>query len=122
MKLPNHDAAIVPEAKIVDYLLSLTHRVGRGKAIFFMQFGFVVEEWEKVAEALLAHAADHEIIKTELSPFGTRYVIEGEIETPSERTPMIRAVWFIEKDSDIPRFVTAYPLKEAEDDDDTPRT
>jgi hypothetical protein len=112
----------VPETKIVDYLLSLTHPVGRNKAIFFIQFGFAIERWEILAEALLAHAAEHEVAKLESTPFGTRYVIEGGLTTPDGRAPIVRVVWFIENDTEIPQLVTAYPLKVAEDDDDTPRT
>ena len=40
MKLPNVEQVIVPRAKIVDYLLSETHRNGRYKAAFFLRFGF----------------------------------------------------------------------------------
>ena len=64
-----------------------------------------------MAEALLRHAADHKVARIEPSPFGTRYVIEGMISTPDGRAPLIRAVWFMATDEDIPRFVTAYPLR-----------
>jgi len=109
-KLPNHDKAIIPQAKIADYLLSLTHRDGKSKAKFFRASGFSPPEWETMAEALKHHAAVHKLSKIETSPFGMRYVIEGEILTPDNRNPEIRSVWFIRTGSDIPYFVTAYPL------------
>lgn len=111
MKLPNYEKAIVPQAKITDYLLSLSHQDGRSKAKFFLSFDFSIEFWEILAEALLRHAADHEVAKIEISPFGTRYVIEGIISAPDGRTPLIRSVWFIETTEDTPWFVTAYPLR-----------
>jgi hypothetical protein len=111
MNLPNHDKAVVSQRKIVGYLLSHSHRDGRGKAKFFTQFGFSVEAWEELAQALRQHAADYEIAKAEQSPFGTRYVIEGQITTPDGRTPLIRSVWFIAAGETIPQFATAYPLK-----------
>jgi hypothetical protein len=40
MKLPNAENVIIPQRKIVDYLLSPTHRVGRSKADFFTHFGY----------------------------------------------------------------------------------
>lgn len=110
MKLPNYEAATVPQAKITEYLLSLTHEDGRSKAKFFMSFGFAIDDWDRLAEALQTHATEHEVSNTEPSPFGTRYVIEGIISTPDGRTPYIRAVWFVETDEDRPRFVTAYPV------------
>ena len=116
MKLLNVEAAGVSEDKITGYLLSATHRDGRHKAAFFLGFGFAADAWQTLAAALLKHAADHEVGKVESTPFGTRYVVEGTIEAPFGRTPSIRSVWFLEPSQDAPRFVTAYPLKGADDD------
>lgn len=111
MKLPYVAQASVPKRKITDYLLSATPPEGRGKAAFFYRFGFTPESWTVLAEALMAHAAEHEVAHMEASPFGTRYVVEGTIATPSGRMPRIRAVWFVAGDDVPPRFVTAYPLE-----------
>ncbi len=116
MKLPNAEAAIVPEEKITGYLLSKTHRDGRHKAAFFLGFGFTPEAWRTLAVALSKHAADHEVASAENTPFGIRYVVEGTIATPSGRAPSIRSVWFLESGQEVPRFVTSYPLKGADDD------
>lgn len=43
MKLPRFEQVIISERKLTDYLLSRTHRDGRGKAQFFASFGFTVE-------------------------------------------------------------------------------
>ena len=110
MKLPNADQAVVPLAKIVRYLLSFEHRDGHAKAAFFTRFGFTADSWKVLAEALLSHARDHDLTKTEDSPYGTRYVIEGFLKTPDGREPDVRSVWFIDSNEQIPRFVTAYPL------------
>jgi uncharacterized protein DUF6883 len=110
-KLPDIDAALIPQKKIVNYLLSETHEAGRDKTNFFKHFGFTSEAWEILAQALRQHAAQHEIAKVEPSPFGNRYVIEGSLQTPRGRTPQVRAVWFIDAGETTPRFVTAYPLK-----------
>ncbi len=110
MKLPNYERAIVPQKKITEYLLSLTHRDGKSKAKFFLRFGFSVDTWEIRATALLRHAADHELAKIEESPFGTRYVVEGEILAADGRKPFVRSVWFIETGGEIPRLISAYPL------------
>lgn len=80
-------------------------------SLCILHFGFTVEHWEILAEALLAHAATHEIAKIESSPFGLRYVIEGIISTPDGRMPHVRAVWFMENGEDRARFVTACPLE-----------
>lgn len=109
MLLPNHRKAVLPRAKLTEYLLSPTHPIGRGKASFFRAFGFRPAEWERLAMALKRHAADNPIQGKEPSPFGTRYIVDGPLETPDGRDPIVRTVWFIETGEEIPRFVTAYP-------------
>jgi hypothetical protein len=111
VKLPNYDQATIPKAKITDYLLSTTHRDGRSKAMFFTRYGFSVEAWQLLAQALLNHAAYNLITKIENSPFGERYIVEGSILAPDGRTPFIRSVWFIDDGDITPKFVTAYPLQ-----------
>jgi hypothetical protein len=51
-KLPNVNEAIIPQKKITNYLLSLTHSSGRDKAVFFRRFGFTPDSWEVLAQAL----------------------------------------------------------------------
>jgi hypothetical protein len=94
----------------VDYLLSFIHRDGRHKAAFFTRFGFSAGNWEIMATALLRHAAENEVAGVEDSPFGKRYVIEGELNTPDGRNPEVRVVWFIAQGASDPWLVTAYPL------------
>jgi uncharacterized protein DUF6883 len=38
--VPGCEQAIVEPAKVMDYLLSMAHPIGRGKAQFFLRFGF----------------------------------------------------------------------------------
>ena len=111
MKLPHHTQAIFSRRKIVDYLLSATHPWGKHKAEWFAAFGFSSENWETLARALRRHAAGHDVAKTETTPFGVRYVVEGIMEMPNGMLPRVRTVWFVEEGDDTPQFVTAYPLK-----------
>lgn len=119
MKLPHNDRLEIPQRKIVNYLLDLTHPEGRGKAIFFIHFGFSVDKWEDLAFALRKHGSEHDVSKVETSPFGMRYVVEGTLETPDGRNPQVRSVWFVENGKEITRFVTAYALEELDDDTGT---
>ena len=111
MKFPYSDRLEISQTKVVQYLLSSTHRAGRGKARFFSAFGFQVSSWETLAQALQQHAKDNLVFHSEETPFGTRYVIEGPLVAPNGRELQIRTVWFIDRGSVTPRFVTAYPLK-----------
>ena len=111
MKLPHADRLEIPKAKVVEYLLSSTHRAGRGKAGFFSAFGFQVSTWEALADALRQQARDNAVTLSEDTPFGTRYVIEGPLAASNGRQLQVRTVWFIDEGGQVPRFVTAYPLK-----------
>jgi hypothetical protein len=55
----------------------------------------------------LAHSATVQEVVS--SPHGTKYVIEGLLDTPSRASPRIRTVWILEAGEETPRFVTAYP-------------
>jgi hypothetical protein len=50
--LPLAEYAYVDQSKIVDYLLSVTHPDGQAKARFFVSFGFHVNQWKQLADAL----------------------------------------------------------------------
>lgn len=109
--VPNAEHAIVPERKITAYLLSLTHRDGQGKARFFMRFGFTPAAWQVLADALRQHIRDCAVAAVESTSFGINYVVEGPLHTPDGRAPYVRVIWFVETDTNVPRLVTAYPLK-----------
>jgi hypothetical protein len=109
-KLPHAEKAIVERDKIVDYLLNSEHRIGSGKAQFFTKFGFKVENWEQLAQSLLIHGQTQEVKQVHATDFGLRYEIEGQLQTPDGRNPIIRSVWQCDKDAVAPRLITAYPL------------
>ncbi len=111
MKLPNWEKAVIAESKLVRYLLDLTSENGKAKAQFFLAFGFTIENWQIMADALKQHANDHEVTKVEeRPPFGIHYVVEGTLHTPDGRDPSVRVIWIIDDGDDVPRLVSAYPL------------
>ena len=110
MNLPNALNAVVERKKIAEYLLAFDHPEGTGKAEFFTRFGFITDDWQILARALVEHAKTYPVASTSESPYGTKYRIEGPILCPDGRSPSIRAVWIIDIGADAPRLVTAYPL------------
>lgn len=117
MRLPFLESAVVEERKITSYLLSDEN--SEGKSAFFAAFGFTPERWELLRDALLEHAATHEVYLRVNSQYGAKYIIEGALQTPIGRTPQVRSVWILENGLSAPRLVTAYPLEEEPHD---PRT
>jgi hypothetical protein len=110
MKLPNADMAVIERAKIVDYLLNPNHPYGASKARFFAGFGFQVEEWPQLAQALRRHGQTHEVTRARETGFGPRYEVEGELIAPDGRLPQVRSIWQHDRGEVAPRLITAYPL------------
>ena len=108
MKLPNADLAEVPREKIVDYLLSPIHPIGRFKAAFFRALGYSdtqPEEFETAIKQLLDNPAEEE----RATNYGKKYVVRGRITGPNGTSATINTVWIILRGNSTPRFVTAYP-------------
>jgi hypothetical protein len=112
VKLPNPNKLLVEREKIADYLLNPAHRYGASKARFFAEFGFRLEHWERLAEALQEHGRTHDVARTRETGFGPRYAVEGKLNTPSGRVPRVRSVWQLDEGMVAPRLITAYPLED----------
>jgi hypothetical protein len=115
MRLPKAELALVEREKVVGYLLNRAHRYGASKARFFSEFGFTVDAWEGLGEALRLHGQTHQVTRTKETPFGPRFEVEGELKAPDGRRPRVRTVWQLDHEQVAPRLITAYPL-EANDD------
>lgn len=110
MKLPNNNKAIISRDKLTDYVLSETHATGKFKAKFFHKYGFGEANVHLLEKALRKLAKSQEVTDILTSEYGIKYIIDGEIETPSGKTARIRTIWIIEKSQISPRFVTVYPV------------
>jgi len=77
----------VDRKKITEYLLCISHPDGSNKAVFFSQFGFTLENWKILAESLRKHGATYNVTKVVESEYGTRYSVDGLLETPDSRNP-----------------------------------
>jgi hypothetical protein len=109
MQLPNVHSAVVSQEKIVGYLLNPKHPDGAGKAAFFASMGFRGDQWQELANALLTLAMSQPVSASLASPHGSKYIVDGAIDTPSGRSVTVRTVWIVDHNSQTPRLVTAYP-------------
>ena len=108
MKVPNYDSAIVPIQKIEAYLLNIDHPDGASKARFFLHAGYDID---LLREALIRHIEEFEFAFAEENLFGTKYVIDGEIQGPNGDAFHLRSVWIVINEEDFPVLITAYPIK-----------
>lgn len=110
MKLPQNDIVIIPREKITDYILSETHATVKFKGKLFRGFGFSERNISLFERALLKIVRSQEVKETLISPYGTKYIIDGNIKTPVGKTIKVRTIWIIEEGQKRPRFVTIYPV------------
>lgn len=76
--LSGGERAVVPPAKLTDYLLSATHPLGRTKARYFRTAGFNERNAAELAAGLLAIARAASVEEV-ASPHGVKYVLDGAI-------------------------------------------
>lgn len=112
MQLPHAIAAEVSREKIVDYLLNLQHADGAGKAEFFLAVGFRVERWQELADALKKLAGRAPVTGSVESSHGSKYIIDGRIDTPGGRVVGVRTIWIVDMGHQFPRLVTAFPRRQ----------
>src|SRR5947209_1735549 len=107
---------VIVEAKITKYLLNIDHLDGGGKAKFFIDHGFAVDQPEALQAAIHRHAQLNDLSAVEVGTYGTKTLVRCSISTPDGRNPCILVVWIREQGSDQQKLVTAYPFKEEADD------
>lgn len=107
--VPHADQATIDLAKVSGYLLSSTHSVGRIKAAFFARFGFRDDAAEELERALLDHIVSHHVAHSEVSPYGTKYRVDGALASPDGRNPRVSSIWIVRIGEAEPRFITAFP-------------
>lgn len=107
--LPNVENAYIPREKLTDYLLSETHVVGKSKARFFRAHGYNEDSLNLLERNLLSVPRYNEVDEQVTSTHGTKYVVNGALQTPRGTTITVTTVWIVESLDKRPRFVTAYP-------------
>jgi hypothetical protein len=112
MQLPNADVAVVSQEKTARYLLNPLHPDGAPTARFFDLFGFNVDEWEVLADPLKEVGKRSRLVSSVDSVDGRKYIVDGNIATPSGRSAGVRTIWIVDRGEQRPRLVSAYPREQ----------
>ena len=110
MKLPAGDDVLIEERKVLEYLLSRSHPVGRFKARLFAALGFESTNVAAFIAELRRIAAVSEVSEVIDTPFGRKYEVPGELKGPFGELPVV-TVWFQEGGQERARLVTVRPRK-----------
>ena len=108
MKLPSAEDVEIEAAKIVGYLLSRSHPVGRFKARVFAAVGFDETNADAFAREVRRIAAEGDVTTTQETKFGRKYTVPGELRGPSGALP-VSTGWFQEVGASGVRLVTVRP-------------
>ena len=111
MPIPHVVLAVIDQRKLTEYLLSDRHSVGRHKARVFRALGYRADDPERLAADLMTVARSGNLVAAWNTGFGSRYIADGAVHTPSGRTMRLRTIWVVPRGTPSPRFVTAYPLR-----------
>ncbi len=108
MQLPNRSLAVIAPDKLTDYLLNLEHKRGGSKARLLVQFGYTLQNWERL-EVDIRQGLEAEVTLTRTTDYGRRYVVRMTLQTPSGESLTIRTIWQIDTGTEVPRLLTLYP-------------
>ncbi|MDQ2945822.1 MAG: hypothetical protein M3Y27_07750 [Acidobacteriota bacterium] len=108
VKLPNPNRAVVEISKLRDYCLSPHHEDGKHKArVFASALGLQPPDAEWLRNCLLQAAKDEEAMILAETRFGTLYVLDSLVTTPSG-SAMVRSGWIVRVSEDFARLTTCY--------------
>lgn len=108
MNLPNGHLAVVPDEKLLGFILNPDHEYGSTHAqLFRALLGIDQSNAEDLRTALLGAAAHAEARPGRVSEFGVKYEIRFPM-TGIRGTYIIVSVWMIDNGQSIPRLVTAF--------------
>jgi len=109
-RLPNADRAILDIRKLERYCLDPTHPRGRHKARVFREaLGIGQHDAGWLRGALLNGIKGAEALEMGADGFGTRFRADLPLARQS-RECVVRTVWIVRLDEQVPRFVTCWVL------------
>lgn len=109
MNLSKRFSLSIPSNKVVKYLLSGSHTIGKHKAKFFFQFGFSFGQPEVFIEKIKELVENNNISNTRKNEYGVIYTVDGNLSTPIKISIRVRTVWIVLDKEKTATLVTAFP-------------
>jgi hypothetical protein len=103
--------AIIRSDKLRDYLLSVAHSDGRGKAEYLGRLGYSQDIAGQLDADLREQILSLEALPGRPSPYGQKYEILGPLTGPNGSTAWVRTIWIILTGEKVPRLVTLIPAE-----------
>ena len=110
MRLPARDA-IIPPDKLRNYLLSVAHPDGRGKAEYLGRLGYSQDRAGQLDADLREQILSLEAQPGRPSPYGQKYEILGPLTGPNGNSGWVRTIWIVLTGETALRLVTLIPTE-----------
>jgi hypothetical protein len=108
--LPNNERAILDIRKLKDYCLNLAHSRGRHNAqVFRKALGIEGTDAAWLRMVLLDSVLHSEAVELGGDSHGSRWRVDISVARQDRRV-VVRTVWIIRTDENMPRFVTCWVL------------
>ena len=109
--LPNHERAVIPEAKLRDYVLNPAHDVGGHKArLFAAILGITAHNRSILAQAILSGLSEAPAVQRGRILHGDLYQVDMVVTGPGG-SATVRTGWIIREPGGPPALTTAIVLK-----------
>ncbi|MDR1292267.1 MAG: minor capsid protein [Clostridiales Family XIII bacterium] len=106
-KLPNAVSASTTQEKLQGYLLNSNHPVGGNKArVIRSVLGYHYQNWDVLADKIYIAVQDASVVRIMKTRYGVKYETHLLIEGEKGKSLLMRTIWQIDNESDIPRLVT----------------
>ncbi len=112
MKIPNGEKAVIDILKLREYCLNPSHPRGQHKAkVFKNVLNLTRQDVMILYRSLQTAAAEKDCFMAQSDMYGQRYTIDFTMDHLNKNA-MVRSIWIIKTDEQIPRFVSCYIIKE----------
>lgn len=109
-RLPNGERAPFDIRKLTEYCLNPGHPRGRNKArVFRDALGLERGDAAALRTLLLRAARDDGAVRLVRDAWGERWQIDVAIGRQDRRS-VVRTIWIVRNDEEVPRFVTCWVL------------
>ena len=112
--MPNHQQAITPPKKFIEYSLDYDNPNSRGKAeVYEKALGFNKSNADLLIEQIDSAVKNESVspIKISETEYGTKYKYSIPVKGVNGQIRNVTAVYQIDKGSEIPRMITNYVEK-----------
>lgn len=110
-RLPNHAKAVFPKNKFKNYLLNPTKEPNKSRV--FSKIGYNMKNAERLEADIRKGLKENKATVFAPNKYGTPVQVEMVLGIDKQRK--IVTAWMINKGTNIPRFVTAYPAEEVKE-------